>query len=102
MKIRDYHADLIRRLKKPDYAIGYLNTALEDGDKNVFLLALRDVVEAWGGMSKLSRLSRIHRVSLYKILSDRGNPEVDSLVKILHGMGLKLTVEKEREFKRAA
>ena len=102
MKTRDYHADLMRRLKEPDYAIGYLNTALEDGDKDVFLLALRDVVEAWGNMTKLSRLSHIHRVSLYKILSERGNPKVDNLTKILHGIGLKLTVTKEREFKRAA
>ena len=102
MKTRNYHDDLMKRLREPEYAIGYLNTALEDGDKDVFLLALRDVVESWGNMTKLSRLSHIHRVSLYKILSARGNPKIDSLAKILHGMGLKLTVSKEREFRRAA
>ena len=102
MKKREYYEDLMGRLKDPDYAIGYLNTALEDTDKDVFLLALRDVAEAWGTMTKLARFSRIHRVSLYKILSKHGNPKVDSLSKILHGMGLKLTVTKEQEFKHAA
>ena len=102
MKKVTYQDDLMKRLKKPDFAIGYLNVALEDPDKNVFLLALRNVAEAWGNMSKLSRVSHIHRVSLYKILSKHGNPQVDGLNKILHGLGLKLTISKEEEFKRAA
>lgn len=50
MPVKDYRSDLITRLKNPEYAALYLKTALEetlhDGDREAFLLALRDVVEA--------------------------------------------------------
>jgi predicted fused transcriptional regulator/phosphomethylpyrimidine kinase len=47
----DYHETLIERLKDHDYAVGYLNVALEEslnGDKEsqkLFLRALRNVAE---------------------------------------------------------
>ena len=50
MPVKDYRSDLITRLKNPEYAAIYLKTALEetllDGEREAFLLALRDVVEA--------------------------------------------------------
>ena len=50
MPVKDYRSDLITRLKNSEYAALYLKTALEetlhDGDRDAFLLALRDVVEA--------------------------------------------------------
>jgi len=102
-KVR-YHDDLMRDLRNPKAALEYLNAALEDPDENVFLLALRDVAEAWGGMTKLSRLSKSPRVSLYKILSKRGNPEIQSLTNILRTMGFRLAVTSKEHphLKRAA
>lgn len=47
----DYHDYLIESLKEPSEAAGYLNAALEDGDIDGFLEALRNVVEAHGGMT---------------------------------------------------
>ena len=41
-----YKADLLERLRDPEYATGYLNAVLEEGDEAVFQLALRDVAEA--------------------------------------------------------
>jgi probable addiction module antidote protein len=79
-------------LKDPEEALGYLNAALEEDDEAVFLLALRDVVKAQGGVSKLSRLSKLHRVNLHRILSKSGNPELKSLSSILSALGLKLAV----------
>jgi len=101
MKRRQYHDDLIERLKDVEYAIGYLNIALDEEEKDVFLLALRNVAEAWG-MTNLSRLSSIHRVSLYKMLSKQGNPSIESLIKLLQGMGLRIAIAKEEELKHAA
>ena len=40
-----YTAFLQDRLKDPELAMAYLNEALQDEDKNVFLLALKDVLE---------------------------------------------------------
>lgn len=41
-----YHEDLLERLRDPEYAAGYLNAVLEEGDEAAFQLALRDVAEA--------------------------------------------------------
>ena len=42
-----YDAFLIRSLKDRRLAEAYLNAALEEDDPRVFLLALRDVAQAW-------------------------------------------------------
>ena len=101
---RTYHGDLMRDLKNPDTAIGYLNAAREDSDRRVFLIALRDVVESWGGMSRFSRMSKIPRITLYKILSKKGNPAIETLEKILGAMGMRLRIEqaRPRKLSRAA
>jgi hypothetical protein len=48
-KSRSYQDSLLARLKDPQEAAAYLTAALEDGDPEVLLLALRDVAEARGG-----------------------------------------------------
>lgn len=90
--VRDYHKDLINDLKDADEASAYLNAALEAGDKKAFLLALRNVLEAQGGMSAASRASKINRVSLYKMLSAEGNPGFESILKLLQSLGIRFTV----------
>lgn len=92
-----YQRDLIESLKDPVEAAAYLNAAIEDGDRAVFLLALRNVAKACGGMSALARKAQLSRESLYRTLSDKGNPEIKSLTAILHAMGLKLAIEPESE-----
>ena len=93
-KSRPYQDYLIKALADPLEAAGYLNAALEDGDKELFLLALRNVAEArLGGMSKLAAVSGLNRESLYRMLSGKGNPELKSLDRLLHALGLKLAVE---------
>jgi probable addiction module antidote protein len=88
-----YQRDLIESLKNPQEAAAYLNAAIEEGDRGVFLLALRNVAEARGGMTALAEKAQLSRESLYRALSNRGNPEIKSLTAILHAMGLKLAVE---------
>jgi probable addiction module antidote protein len=83
---------LIEKLKNKREAAAYLNAALEDGDTEVFLLALRDVVEANGGFSMISKKTQLNRQHLYKILSEDGNPELNSLEGILRSLGMTLTI----------
>ena len=45
----EYQQVLIEALKNPEEAAAYLNAALEEGDRETFLLALRNVAEANGG-----------------------------------------------------
>ena len=93
---RDY---LVQDLKEPKAALAYLNAVLNDGDEDAFLVALRDVAEAHGGISRVSKLAKIHRVTLHRIMSKKGNPRLHNLANILHALGLKLAIVPEKESK---
>ncbi|OGQ79040.1 MAG: putative addiction module antidote protein [Deltaproteobacteria bacterium RIFCSPLOWO2_12_FULL_60_19] len=92
-KSRNYQTDLLESLKDPVEAAEYLNAALEDGEPEVFLLALRDVVDSYGGMAKLATSTSLNRENLYRMLSTKGNPEFFSLSTILSAVGIRLAVE---------
>ena len=87
-----YHDYLIDSLKNPEEAAGYLNAALEGGDIKVFLLALYNVVQAQGGVSKLAEDAQRSRTSLYKALSKKGNPYLKSISEILSALGMHFAV----------
>jgi probable addiction module antidote protein len=89
-----YKEGLIASLKDPQEATAYLNAALEDGDQEVFLLALRDVAEA-RGITKLAQDAELNRENLYRMLSRQGNPQLASLSALLRSMGLRLKVDVE-------
>ena len=93
-KIKGYKEELIQSLKDPKEAAEYLNAALEEGSPEVFLLALKDVAESLGGgMSKLARKTRLNRENLYRMLSEKGNPELRSMGTLLDALGFKLAIE---------
>ena len=101
--MKKYHDSLIKALKDPSEAAEYLNAALEEGDSQMFLVALRNVAEACGGMSQLSKMTKLNRANLYKIFSKKGNPEINTLTQILEIFGLRLTVvAKSKKILRAA
>jgi probable addiction module antidote protein len=61
-----------------------------------FLYALRDVAIAHGGMQEIAEKSHHGRESLYKALSKEGNPRIKTLNDILHAMGMRIAVTRER------
>lgn len=86
---------LIERFRKdPNEAIGVLNGILEEGDLPAFLLTLKDVAVAFGGMSHVAKKAKLNRVSLYRMLSKMGNPGIFSVDQLLRSLGLKLAIEK--------
>lgn len=88
----DYHDYLIETLKEPSEAAGYLNAALDYGDIDGFLEALRNVVEAHGGMTKLAEQTSKGRNSLYKTIASTGNPYLRNTNEILQTLGFHLSV----------
>lgn len=92
---KPYQPELIKMLNDPQLAVEYLNAALEEDDPEVFLLALRNVTEAHGGMAQLAEKAKLNRENLYKMLSKRGNPELRSLDALLHALGFRLAVARE-------
>ena len=87
-----YQEDLLDRLKDADYAAGYLSACLEE-DEQTFLLGLRHVAEAQGGLGRLSKKTRLNREHLFRMLSKSGNPHLHSLRQLVNAIGLKLTLQ---------
>ena len=71
----------------------YIEAMLEDGDARAVPVALRTVVDAVGGMAALADKTGLSRETLYRTLSERGNPRLDTLAVILAAFGLRLTVQ---------
>ncbi len=83
-------------LKNPEVAAMYLEEILADGDMEMFTAALKDVADARvGGMTALSRETHLNREQLYKTLSKKGNPRLETLTKVLHAVGLRISVTPE-------
>lgn len=90
--------DLIVRLKKSrELREHFVNDILEEGDFKDFLTALRFVVEATGGIGKLSQKTGLGRQALYRSLTEQGNPGIATVEKILEGVGLHLGVHRMKE-----
>jgi probable addiction module antidote protein len=89
---RAYKNSLKDFLRDPADAADYLNAALGEGDAAAFLLALRDVADVQGGIGKLASSSQLNRESMYRMLSEKGNPRIDSLNAVLQALGLRLSV----------
>ena len=87
----DYDEFLLRKLKDPKLAAAYLNAALEENDPALFLTAYRNVARAHG-FKALADKAKVHRVSLNKMFSKRGNPEWKSLFRVLAASHLQLRV----------
>ena len=93
-KFKDYH---IEQLRDPEDAKIYLSVAFEDYEKNedidAFLLAVKDVVEAQGSISKLAERLSLTDDGLNKVLSENGNPQLNTIRKIPHELGFKFAIE---------
>lgn len=74
----------------------YLEALLEDGDSRVIVIGLRELAESAGGMAVISERTGLSRETLYRTLSARGNPRLDTLSALLHAMGLRLSVTAAR------
>ncbi|MDE1181967.1 addiction module antidote protein [Paraburkholderia sp.] len=67
----------------------YISAALEEDDPNVLIAAIADVAKA-RGMSKMADDAGLGRESLYKSLKPGAQPRYDTVIKLLHGLGVKL------------
>jgi probable addiction module antidote protein len=71
----------------------YIEAMLADGDARAVPIALRTVADALGGMAALADKTGLSRETLYRTLSENGNPRLDTLSVILAAFGLRLSVQ---------
>jgi probable addiction module antidote protein len=83
--------DAADHLKTETDIEAYLEAALEENDPAVIAAALGDVARA-KGMTEIAKKAGLGRESLYKSLSVQGNPELSTVLKVIHALGLKLQV----------
>ena len=67
----------------------YLSAALEDPNPDVFLAAVADIAKA-RGISSLAQAAGLGRESLYKALAPGAKPRYDTVLKLVHALGIKL------------
>jgi DNA-binding phage protein len=88
---------LDEELQDPTKSVGHLDACLEGGDRNAFLTALRDIVQARGGLTKIAEGSSLNLEHLGGILSENEEPDLRSLDTLLDALGFRLKIKtKER------
>ena len=91
----DYQEHLLIKLRNEEFASAYLSEALADEDPRMFLLALKNVVDAQRNITTddLAKQTKLTRMSLHRIMSNKGNPKLSSLISLLNAVGLQLSIQ---------
>ena len=96
-----YKDELLEKLQDSEFAIIYLETAVEsyqeDSDTEALLLAMRDVAEAQGGIGKLAKKITVRREHLYDILSIKHDLRLDNWLEILSALGFRVRLEPQKK-----
>ena len=88
-KITDF--DPAAYLDSEETIAEYLTAILEENDPDLLLSALSDVARA-RGMARIAKDSGLGRESLYKALAPGAKPRFETIMKVMHALGVKLTV----------
>lgn len=82
-KSRSYRSGLLKDLKEPKFVVAYLKAAHEEKDNQFLFRAIKNVVEANGGINKLAKLPGLKGMNVYKIFTADVTPAEVTLIKIL-------------------
>ncbi|MBK8870441.1 MAG: putative addiction module antidote protein [Elusimicrobia bacterium] len=91
------HADeRIKELRDPEEAMHYLNAcaqiAFEEGEPDTILMGIYNVARAQG-LTTIAKRAHLHRETLSRMLSKKGNPEWNSLFRLLKALKVKTRFE---------
>ncbi|RAX13401.1 putative addiction module antidote protein [Photorhabdus bodei] len=95
-KARLHDDAMVQLLREdPEFAQHYLHQAFvdmdEEGEQEAFLMALRHVVEARGGIAQIADKAGISRETLYRTLSPKGNPTLKTLRSVVAATGFQFS-----------
>ena len=103
MKLKNIEeSSLFEELNDPEFAAGYLEEILEEDDLEGFLIALKNIAKVNGGIGQLSETTGFGRESMYKTLSEAGNPQFSTLQAILKALGLRFSITADEPEEEAA
>ncbi|NIM42328.1 MAG: putative addiction module antidote protein [Hydrogenophaga sp.] len=84
--------DMANYLQSDDDIAVYLDLVLEDGDAAELAAALGHIARA-KGMAQLAQDTGLSRESLYKALSGHRTPSADTLMRVIRGLGFRLSIQ---------
>lgn len=87
-----FEETLLPLLTDPAEAASYVEAVMELDDPAALLVALRHVAKAHG-MAEVARRADMGDKTLFRALSEQGNPTLSTVHKVLHAVGLRLSVE---------
>ena len=101
MNYRDYK-DLVKEDIKTEQDLKkFLDIIIEEyfqtGDRGQFLSSLKLASEIKGGLTKLSKKTKLQREHLYIMLSQKGNPSFDNIAKIIKALGYEIMIKPSSE-----
>jgi probable addiction module antidote protein len=93
-KTKTTRYDVAEHLRTPDEMAAYLEAVLEEsnGDASMVAKAIGDIARA-KGMSQVAKDSGLSRESLYKALSGERSPGIDTILKVIKALGIRLHAE---------
>jgi probable addiction module antidote protein len=81
--------DMASLLDSDEAISEYLSQVLAEGDNEEFLRAIGYVAKA-RGMAQIARDSGMGRESLYKAFAPGAKPRFDTVMKVMHALGIEL------------
>ena len=86
--------NLADEIKTKEDVIGILEAALEENDMEFLFKVIGDIARS-KGMAQIARELNINRESLYRSLSQDGNPSFSTIVKVLDNLGFQLGIRQK-------
>jgi probable addiction module antidote protein len=91
-KFRTFDDLLEEYLQNPEFALSFLNQAFADDGIDAFKRSLKDIIRVHGNITALAKEADVSRGTLYKLMEDKGQPEIGTVLKVFHALGYELTV----------
>jgi len=83
--------DIAEHLNTPEEIRDFLQEVVATGDESDFIHALNTAARAIG-MTEVAKKAGVTRASLYKSLSENGNPKFSTINKVTKALGCKLAI----------
>lgn len=91
MPLKTKPFDIAEHLNTPEEIRDFLQEVAATGDESDFIHALNTAARAMG-MTEVAKKAGVTRASLYKSLSEDGNPKFSTISKVTKALGCKLAV----------
>jgi probable addiction module antidote protein len=90
MKVETHPYDSAEFLGDDEAIAEYMDEAFRTGDAGFIARCLGTVARA-RGMTQVARDAGVSRESLYRALSEKGNPEFGTILRVVEALGLRLS-----------